>query len=140
MFIPIWLFCIFMFISFCMGIAVHVYIIRKSFVLSNISNEIRANWFWIVFLIILIYVILNFEKCIDLHFTKDFNGNNLIFVLLIVFLLLPMFDSIKANNISIQLYNQNKNIKESEDTYKKAIENAEKKASHNKNSQGGRRR
>ena len=68
----------------------------------SIRNRLVDYWFMLVFLITTIYVLTNFKVCIDLSFTEDFNGNNLIFLFWLVLIIFPMFDSFEGFGISIK--------------------------------------
>ena len=65
-------------------------------------------WYVLVFLVTTIYVLSNFKVCIDLSFTEDFNGNNLIFLFWLVLIIFPMFESFEGFGISIKKRKQKK--------------------------------
>ena len=68
----------------------------------SIRNRLVDYWYMLVFLATTIYVLANFKVCIDLSFTEDFNGNNLIFLFWLVLIIFPMFDSFEGFGISIK--------------------------------------
>ena len=74
----------------------------------SIRNRLVDYWFMLIFLVTTIYVLANFKVCIDLSFTEDFNGNNLIFLFWLVLIIFPMFDSFEGFGISIKKIKQNK--------------------------------
>ena len=74
----------------------------------NKSNRLVDYWYMLVFFATTIYVLVNFKICIDLSFTEDFNGNNLIFLFWLVLIIFPMFDSFEGFGISIKKRKQNK--------------------------------
>ena len=74
----------------------------------SIRNRLVDYWFMLIFLVTTIYVLANFKVCIDLSFTEDFNGNNLIFLFWLVLIIFPMFDSFEGFGISIKKRKQNK--------------------------------
>ena len=74
----------------------------------SIRNRLVDYWYMLVFLATTIYVLANFKVCIDLSFTEDFNGNNLIFLFWLVLIIFPMFDSFEGFGISIKKRKQNK--------------------------------
>lgn len=55
----------------------------------SIRNRLVDYWYMLVFLATTIYVLANFKVCIDLSFTEDFNGNNLIFLFWLVLIIFP---------------------------------------------------
>ena len=74
----------------------------------SIRNRLVDYWYMLVFLATTIYVLANFKVCIDLSFTEDFNGNNLIFLFWLVLIIFPMFDSFEGFGISIKKRKQEK--------------------------------
>lgn len=74
----------------------------------SIRNRLVDYWFMLVFFVTTIYVLANFKVCIDLSFTEDFNGNNLIFLFWLVLIIFPMFESFEGFGISIKKRKQKK--------------------------------
>ena len=74
----------------------------------SIRNRLVYYWYVLVFLVTTIYVLSNFKVCIDLSFTEDFNGNNLIFLFWLVLIIFPMFESFEGFGISIKKRKQKK--------------------------------
>lgn len=74
----------------------------------SIRNRLVDYWYVLVFLVTTIYVLSNFKVCIDLSFTEDFNGNNLIFLFWLVLVIFPMFESFEGFGISIKKRKQKK--------------------------------
>ena len=74
----------------------------------SIRNRVVDYWYVLVFLVTTIYVLSNFKVCIDLSFTEDFNGNNLIFLFWLVLIIFPMFESFEGFGISIKKRKQKK--------------------------------
>ena len=74
----------------------------------SIRNRLVDYWFMLIFLVTTIYVLANFKVCIDLSFTEDFNGNNLIFLFWLVLIIFPMFDSFEGFGISSKKRKLNK--------------------------------
>lgn len=85
----------------------------------SIRNRLVDYWYMLVFLATTIYVLTNFKVCIDLSFTEDFNGNNLIFLFWLVLIIFPMFDSFEGFGISIKKRKQEK----AEDLFTKEYHN-----------------
>ncbi|MBO5816453.1 MAG: hypothetical protein J6R26_00690 [Paludibacteraceae bacterium] len=59
------------------------------------------------------YVILNFEEIVQFQFFTEFNGKNLIFLVWIILLIVPLFDSFEGFGITIkrtQQYLENKQL------------------------------
>lgn len=74
----------------------------------SIRNRLVDYWYVLVFLVTTIYALSNFKVCIDLSFTEDFNGNNLIFLFWLVLIIFPMFESFEGFGISIKKRKQKK--------------------------------
>lgn len=85
----------------------------------SIRNRLVDYWYMLVFLATTIYVLANFKVCIDLSFTEDFNGNNLIFLFWLVLIIFPMFESFEEFGISIKKRKQEK----AEDLFTKEYHN-----------------
>ena len=85
----------------------------------SIRNRLVDYWFMLVFLVTTIYVLANFKVCIDLSFTEDFNGNNLIFLFWLVLIIFPMFDSFEGFGISIK----KRKLEKAEDLFTKEYHN-----------------
>lgn len=72
------------------------------------KGKVKAELFWIkkawyILLLILssIYVYNNFEQLTEQCFICLFNGNSLIFILWIILLIIPLFDSIEGYGLKI---------------------------------------
>lgn len=74
----------------------------------SIRNRLVDYWYVLVFLVTTVYVLSNFKVCIDLSFTENFNGNNLIFLFWLVLIVFPMFESFEGFGISIKKRKQKK--------------------------------
>ena len=88
MYIEIWVFALSLLAALLVGGLIgylcrlgigNLWICLKSLGVS-IRNRLVDYWYMLVFLATTIYVLSNFKVCIDLSFTEDFNGNNLIFL------------------------------------------------------------
>lgn len=75
----------------------------------SIRNGLVDYWYVLVFLVTTIYVLSNFKVCIDLSFTEDFNGNNLVFLFWLVLIVFPLFESFEGFGISIKKRKQERN-------------------------------
>ncbi len=67
---------------------------------------IRKLWYLILLSISTPYVISNFDEIVEFQFFTEFNGKNLIFLVWIVLLVVPLFDSFEGFGISLKRYNQ----------------------------------
>lgn len=74
----------------------------------SIRNRLVDYWYALISFITTVYVLWNFKVCIDLSFTEDFNGNNLIFLFWLVLIIFPMFESFEGFGISIKKRKQEK--------------------------------
>ncbi|MGN0227052.1 MAG: hypothetical protein ACI4AI_03185 [Paludibacteraceae bacterium] len=70
----------------------------------------RKIWYVILLCVSTPYVLYNFEEIVSFQFFSQFNGKNLIFVVWIVLLIIPLFDSFEGFGISIKrFYKQTEN-------------------------------
>lgn len=67
---------------------------------------IRKLWYIILMSISTPYVIRNFEEIVEFQFFTEFNGKNLIFLVWVVLLIVPLFDSFEGFGISIKRFYQ----------------------------------
>ena len=67
---------------------------------------IRKLWYVILLGISTPYVVCNFEEIVDFQFFEKFDGKNLIFLVWIVLLIIPLFDSFEGFGISIKRFYQ----------------------------------
>lgn len=75
---------------------------------KSIRNHLVDYWYVLVFIVATSYVLFNFCDCIDLSFTEDFNGKNLIFLFWLVLIVFPMFESFEGFGISVKKRKQSK--------------------------------
>lgn len=87
---------------------------------DKLAQVLRKVWYVILLSISTTYVICNFEEIVDFQFFTQFNGKNLIFVVWIVLLIIPLFDSFEGFGISIKRYNNQKEDKKLNDLVKNA--------------------
>lgn len=84
-----------------------------SAIIDFIILWIRKLWYVILISTSTPYVIRNFDEIINFQFFTQFNGKNLIFVVWIILLIIPLFDSFEGFGISIKRYyqrNENKQL------------------------------
>lgn len=81
---------------------------RLKFWGTSIRNHLVDYWYVLVLVITTMYVLIHFTECIDLSFTEDFNGKNLIFLFWLVLIIFPMFESFEGFGISVKKRKQNK--------------------------------
>ena len=67
-----------------------------------ISYWILRLWYLIVLMASTWYVISNFDSIRDFSFFDKFNGDNLIFILWLVMIILPLFDSLEGFGVSVK--------------------------------------
>ena len=82
-------------------------------VIDTITMLLRRLWYIILLCISTPYVILNFEEIVQFQFFTEFNGKNLIFLVWIILLIIPLFDSFEGFGITIkraQQYLENKQL------------------------------
>lgn len=110
------------------GIILHYIYTMKD--LNNLFKKLLDNiiiyWYLIVFSVTTIFVIVNYDECINLHFTSDFNGKNLIFIFWLAIIVFPFFESFEILGISFKKRKENKEVENIRDQYQQEIANAEK--------------
>lgn len=109
------------------GVILHyVYTMKE---LNNLFKRLLDNiiiyWYLIVFSVTTVFVVVNYNECIDLHFTSDFNGKNLIFLFWLAVIVFPFFDSFEAFGISLKKRKENKEAENIREQYQQKIANAE---------------
>lgn len=92
---------------------------------SNIRNRLVDYWYVIVFVVVTIFVLKNFDECIALSFTENFNGKNLIFLFWLALIIFPMFESFEGFGISIKKRKQNKGVQSLTDAYRAQVKNVQ---------------
>lgn len=92
---------------------------------SNVRDRLVDYWYVIVFVAVTIFVLKNFDECIALSFTEDFNGKNLIFLFWLALIIFPMFESFEGFGISIKKRRQNKNVQSLTDDYYALVRNVQ---------------
>lgn len=110
------------------GIILHYIYTMKD--LNNLFKKLLDNiiiyWYLIVFSVTTIFVIVNYDECINLHFTSDFNGKNLIFLFWLAIIVFPFFESFEILGVSFKKRKENKEVENIRDQYQQEIANAEK--------------
>lgn len=68
------------------------------------GEYIIKKWYSVVFyLLITLYVLINFKECKTLTFFDDFDGDNVIFILWLALSILPIFDKIEILGFGYKL-------------------------------------
>lgn len=110
------------------GVILHYVYTMKD--LNNLFKKLLDNiiiyWYLIVFFVTTIFVIVNYDECINLHFTSDFNGKNLIFLFWLAIIVFPFFESFEILGVSFKKRKENKEVENIRDQYQQEIANAEK--------------
>ena len=73
-----------------------------------IAYWLQRLWFAIIFIATSTFVIVNFEECIQLNFTAEFNGYNVVFLFQLLLMLLPLFDRFEGFGVNLKRRNQNR--------------------------------
>lgn len=74
---------------------IHDFLIDKGMVKAELF-WIKKVWYILLLILSSIYVYNNFEQLAEQCFICLFNGNSLIFILWIILLIIPLFDSIEG--------------------------------------------
>lgn len=97
---------------------------RMKRLILKVRNRLVDYWYVLVLFVTTIYVMANFKSCIELHFTEEFDGKNLIFLFWLALIIFPMFDGFEGFGVSIKKRKQEKKeaslTSEYLDTIKKA--------------------
>ena len=109
------------------GVILHYIYTMKELnnLLKKLLDNIIIYWYLIVFSVTTVFVVVNYDECIDLHFTSDFNGKNLIFLFWLAVIVFPFFDSFEAFGVSLKKRKENKEAENIREQYQKKIANAE---------------
>lgn len=75
--------------------------------IESLAYWLQYLWFAIIFIASAVFVTFNFDKCIQLSFTKCFNGYNVMFLFLLVLMLLPLFERFEGFGINLKRRTQN---------------------------------
>lgn len=110
------------------GVLLHYICTMKKWdsLFKRLFDNIIIYWYVIVFSISTIFVIVNYNECIDLHFTSDFNGKNLVFLFWLAVIIFPFFDSFEAFGVCLKKRKENKEAENIREQYQQEITNAEK--------------
>lgn len=81
---------------------------RMKRLILKVRNRLVDYWYVLVLFVTTVYVISNFKCCINLHFTEEFNGKNLIFIFWLALIIFPMFDGFEGFGVSIKKRKQEK--------------------------------
>lgn len=94
------------------GVVLHYVYMMKN--LNNMFKKLLDNiiiyWYLIVFSLTTVFVVVNYDECINLHFTSDFNGKNLIFLFWLAVIVFPFFDSFEAFGVSLKTRRKEKEV------------------------------
>lgn len=119
-------------ISFFLGIALGVLLmlilrLRKHKI--SISETFEKSVFWIqrlwysfILLMVTLFVCFNYDDCINLRFTSDFNGKNLVFLFWLLLLIFPLFDSFEGFGIKFKNMMNARQMNKDYEALKKAQE------------------
>lgn len=110
-----------------LGALVHYFCTKRKWkdLFQKLVDNIILYWYVIVFLITTIFVIVNYADCIDLHFTNEFNGKNLIFLFWLAIIVFPFFDSFEAFGVSIKKRKETKEANNIRNLYHQNMAKAE---------------
>lgn len=112
------------------GFLILLFVLGASFVLimskfclsfNRIRSWVVKLWYPFVLIVCSIYVFRHFDDCINLHFTAEFNGQNLLFLFWLFIIILPFFDSFEGFGISVKRLKQKEEEKTIQDQYERAI-------------------
>lgn len=80
---------------------------RITYMIEWIAYWLQRLWYAIIFMASGIFVVINFDVCIQLSFTRNFNGYNVVFLFFLFLMLLPLFDRFEGFGINLKRRNQN---------------------------------
>ncbi len=76
--------------------------------LDNFTVILQKIWYIVILLISTIYVVIKYPACTHFTFFSDFDGDNLVFILYLILLILPLFDKLELFGVNLGLRWQNK--------------------------------
>lgn len=76
--------------------------------LDNLTVTIQKLWYVIILVASTIYIVRKYPECTHFTFFSDFNGDNLVFILYLILLVLPLFDKLELFGVNLGLRWQNK--------------------------------
>ena len=76
--------------------------------IEGLAYWLQRLWYAIIFMASGIFVVINFDVCIQLSFTRNFNGYNVVFLFFLFLMLLPLFDRFEGFGINLKRRNQNR--------------------------------
>lgn len=88
-------------------------------------DNVIIYWYLIVFSASTIFVLVNYNECIDLRFTSDFNGKNLVFLFWLAVIVFPFFDSFEAFGVSFKKRKEDRESENRRDQYLQEMAEAE---------------
>lgn len=96
-------------IGLLLGIAIGILLtlrlknkVNFSVIMDCVAFWIQRLWYSLILLLGSIYVCCNYEDCISLSFTSDFNGKNLVFLFWLLLLIFPFFESFEGFGIKFK--------------------------------------
>lgn len=121
-----------------MGVLLHYICMVKKWntLFKKLLDNIIIYWYLIVFAVTTVFVIVNYDECIDLHFTSEFNGKNLIFLFWLAIIVFPFFDSFEVFGVSLKARRKEKEAEDRRNQYQLDMANAE---SSNQKKKGGKK-
>lgn len=63
---------------------------------------LQRLWYAIIFIGTTVFVMMNFDKCIELTFTKDFSGYNVVLLFWLLLMILPLFERFEGFGINLK--------------------------------------
>ena len=77
-------------------------------IFDKFAEIIQKLWYIIILVLFTIYVYLKYPECTKFTFFSDFNGDDLVFILYLILLVLPLFDKLEMFGVNLGLRWQNK--------------------------------
>lgn len=111
--VPIKVFLISLFLCFLLTLILGYLLFDSSVpkkVLSHLvewfAYWLQRFWYAIIFIGTTIFVVVNFDKCIELTFTKDFSGYNVVLLFWLLLMILPLFERFEGFGINLKWKHQ----------------------------------
>lgn len=76
--------------------------------LGNFIEYIQKLWYIIILITFTTYIIRKYPECTKFTFFSEFDGDNLVFILFLILLILPLFDKLELFGVNLGLRWQNK--------------------------------
>ena len=90
---------------------------------SEIKNHIYQTFYGIMLFVLWLYIVCNWEKCVTMQFFSHFDGNNILFLVGILLVILPFYE-VEGGGLKIRrtgVKELEKDLKKEESEFQKTV-------------------